>query len=590
MKTKSEIDNDPLWLEALRKTRDHWLDAVERTKRNYRDLRKGPKECACCVYFDFDSVEDCHECFLYDNLPDDDACAVEYWEVVEAQRTENGFPAFHAAAFALFNRICAELARVEKIQAEGKHQSAHKKDEIFDETRMYAGEVSNSFLAGRTFVNVDGRAYTVKSDCIGIFTPSANPNTNYREILIPRKQPTSAHKDGEICELPVWDVSQKDLPNKPHHFEHTGKVTSSGDNLDGWYIGPVDSDICHFCHDNDQYTIEILRLVIDEEPTPKPKSARKNGELFNEECSEAIKALHKIEKYIKAGYVHPRKSPRTMVKVWIRYGAGMPEIDDLCRILPFGDVYWKGMYHFKGLPDIDRVIAETLEQGEALAIKVECTEKFEIEMISTDCCRIWQHNIGFIKNLGWFYGEKKHFVSTAISNLIDSDIEAAITTWLEKEKDHEERHLEHLTRMAAQKLYDEEGTGGKQKPKSEFHVEQIVVVLDTDDVCKIIKIKKKIIVRPKNGLGGWVRKENLRHATESEIAEFYTCELGDELVRAYEEYGGGIKLVFPVSTKDLLPNYTEQARALCEAASIPIMSREERQRLYDGEFVPPKGK
>jgi hypothetical protein len=78
------------------------------------------------------------------------------------------------------------------------------------------------------------------------------------------KQPTSKHKDGERCDLPVWKCSNKHLPDKPHHFEYTGRIVAANSCADVWYEDLFDETITLLRICSTKVPHEELRLVIDE--------------------------------------------------------------------------------------------------------------------------------------------------------------------------------------------------------------------------------------------------------------------------------------------------------------------------------------
>ncbi len=94
----------------------------------------------------------------------------------------------------------------------------------------------------------------------------------------------------------------------------------------------------------------------------------------------------------------------------------------------FKDYIKKSSYSFSGTPNIDRIIAETLEK--ALAVKVECTEKFVFDDCIAIQCYIWSKQLGKIHGCTWEY--RDYYAS--YKSVIDANIEAAITAYLSKEQ------------------------------------------------------------------------------------------------------------------------------------------------------------
>jgi hypothetical protein len=244
--------------------------------------------------------------------------------------------------------------------------------------------------------------------------------------------------------------------------------------------------------------------------------------------------------------VKAKKKPVvTTVKVW------EPNIE--------GDgAFIKYTYQFKGKPDIDRVIAETLKQG-ALAIKIECTEVFTCNGLSgmfndayfwVEFLNIKGERLDYKGYCSWVY-----FIPG--KNMADSDIEAAITEYIEKQN---------------------------PKPAPEFRVGQLLCGANCIGVMNGLEDYGCYLLIGKYGECWHLSKP--RPATETEKDKFYTCELAGKKVRAYEDNVGDI---FLRSTDRnfayMLVYWKEQARAICEAAHIPIMPYSES----DGNYKAPKG-
>ena len=138
----------------------------------------------------------------------------------------------------------------------------------------------------------------------------------------------------------------------------------------------------------------------------------------------------------------------------------------------------------------------------------------------------------------------------------------------------------------------EGGFANVYKPsKPEFHVGQIVV--DTFLFHSIGKIKT--IVSPDIII--YIKKDNIsisshatrvRLATPDEIDEFFTGEIGEKRVRAYENKNGNILIVWEeekYALSYLLQWYTKEARVICEKFNIPIHPYVEGM-----EMKPPKAR
>ena len=244
--------------------------------------------------------------------------------------------------------------------------------------------------------------------------------------------------------------------------------------------------------------------------------------------------------------------PTTTVTVWW--------IDDdklhIGKTIERMNGFVKTKYTINGIPDIPRIIEETFPQ--AFAIKVECTEEFQSIIEYHNVFHIWKKEIGYVAKLGWAYMDK--YLARHIG-ITDSDIESAITAWLEKEK-------------------------AQPEP---FRVGQIVVL----GISLILRIKARAtsntgwILEVKNGDSyGFVVGTQLRPATPAETASFYTCELAGDKVRAYETEEGFVVLVFSSGyAQRFLWGWVKEARALLEGNHIPVMPYSESH----GNNESPKG-
>ena len=184
----------------------------------------------------------------------------------------------------------------------------------------------------------------------------------------------------------------------------------------------------------------------------------------------------------------------------------------------------KSSYCFEGTPDVDRVITETLGQG-ALAVKLECDEEFGIK----DChagvansCYFWKRAIGRVIQRSFICGEKDGIYSFSLN------------------KD-----------------------GGTCKYISDFDIESAIKVY----------LEKREPKEPEFKVG------------DDEIDDYYTREFAGELVRAYEDKDGAIRLY--LSDGNWYWVCASVARALLANSHIPIMSWEQVQKYYNGEFKAP---
>jgi hypothetical protein len=211
-------------------------------------------------------------------------------------------------------------------------------------------------------------------------------------------------------------------------------------------------------------------------------------------------------------------------------------------------------YTFKGTPDIPRIMAETLEQG-ALAIKVECTESYQFEIYTSTSMYFWEKSLDLLHS--YRYG-LKYITSCAIA---DSDIEAAITSWIDREK---------------------------KPPKPAFEVGDIVVwdkgptsdLVILDEICHT-----QVIVKDKKGTLSNIAMKSIRPANPDQIDEFYTVDG----MRAYEDQVGDITLETSTINQWLFIGQPTKARDLCAKAGIPIMAWGQTKKYYGGEFMAPKG-
>jgi hypothetical protein len=318
-----------------------------------------------------------------------------------------------------------------------------------------------------------------------------------------------------------------------------------------------------------------------------------------------------------------RKKPVTTVTVWF---GEEPSLELFVKLTwetrstpPF-----KGSYTFRGLPDVDRVIRETLEQG-ALAIKIECTGSFNFRSVVEKSCYIFDRCIGELGRT-WKHEDNEKYLGWHNANSIihDSDIEVSITKRLKSPKPSvtvvsvdrkgnviepdkvelidggyrvthtmtkEEMDAGNCTISMPSKEIDfdlEIIKGSEQKLPKPFHMGQIVARCDI-----LLKVRGMdtagMEVVTKDGNSHWHKYDLFRPATEAEIDEFYICELAGEPVRAYETDIGNIRLQFTYYHSLLVEEALHVACTLLDFAHIPIMPWSEVQRLYNGEFKPPKG-
>lgn len=344
----------------------------------------------------------------------------------------------------------------------------------------------------------------------------------------------------------------------------------------------------------------------------------------NKLITDRVDALEKTVQRILKWYEweEEKPQPNTTVTVWSAFS---PDIVQSGTHLggSIDSYIHKREYTIEGTPDIDRIIAETLEQG-ALAVKVECTEEFNaIDMydikIKPMGVYIWDAHIGKIKHK---WGVIKNYTpyynywlfNHGISDVSDSDIESAIKTYLGKEKEppksaHKRgEHFDDKWDYAGEfriPIKDEYFVGTVnpivvqsyvEHPQEcissyrelliprqpEFKVGDIVRVQAIEDqkytgiITKIID-GWRIFIKPKNEEESWVHINNVYPATPEEIAEFYTVELaGEKAIAKKDENCEDIYFQFNNDDNNrsyLFPTEPERARALCERAGIPIMPK-----------------
>ena len=282
--------------------------------------------------------------------------------------------------------------------------------------------------------------------------------------------------------------------------------------------------------------------------------------------------------------------PVTTVTVWWDRNIEHPIPDEILEF--HSHLFTVVKYEKQGTPDIPRIIKETLEQG-ALAIKVECTEKFDIINIGLGIANkmyLWSSSLGeIIQNndyctlsgyYGWSWSEEQNYITY-------SDIESAIKSWLgkQKEPDYNPEYYKGSGYVFNEKQPKRDATIRRDctGPLPEFCVGQIVVV---DGAIGIITSKESgyCYITYKSGRTGTAPYYMIRPATPAEIASFYTCELAGEKVRAYEDEDGSD--VYFIHHNEVWDDVRLPfARHLCKKAGIPIMPYSESKGNYD----PPKG-
>lgn len=207
----------------------------------------------------------------------------------------------------------------------------------------------------------------------------------------------------------------------------------------------VSKDPCYSCnektHSNWQPAEDAPQLehkageVFDEkwEFNGNMKSIIHSGECFLNSSGYA-EVETRLWDYGKDFYIlvpigtHAKSKIKTTVTVWYKAQCPHPFDMALDGINNDNELWHRGYYHFSGPTDVDRVIAETLDKG-ALAVKIECSERFEFDNESDYTgCYIWQTKI---KDEGWDY------LSYNAWYLTDEDlpinIEQAITEYLKDE-------------------------------------------------------------------------------------------------------------------------------------------------------------
>ena len=109
------------------------------------------------------------------------------------------------------------------------------------------------------------------------------------------------------------------------------------------------------------------------------------------------------------------KQPHSRVTVWDETIKNGQTYHNLKRIQ---DVCWRYDYTFNGLPDVDKVIKETLDEG-ALAVRIECDGQFTGRKTAADTMCLFQKKV----RLGWDYGDYYGSYSDLSSEIESSIIE-----------------------------------------------------------------------------------------------------------------------------------------------------------------------
>ena len=107
------------YLQALKDSASHHKDGMERTKENYQDFSGFTfSQCAICGYYGVNSrsdYENCSNCFLDNGSGQrDNVCCTEVHKCASALNTGN-YNGYIKHQTALYNQICAEIARVEEL-------------------------------------------------------------------------------------------------------------------------------------------------------------------------------------------------------------------------------------------------------------------------------------------------------------------------------------------------------------------------------------------------------------------------------------------------------------------------------------------
>ena len=364
----------------------------------------------------------------------------------------------------------------------------------------------------------------------------------------------------------------------------------------------------------------VAELEVAKIPEVPHKSAHKKGEHFDDDWDYASRLDHpkKGETYelgdvpIEASVTHsadesyceiliPRPKPvRTTVTVW--------ETDKA-----------KYEYHFKGLPDIDRIIRETLEEQGALAIKVECNKEFIFDGLSCESCYIWLEKIGSVKPSWWKY--KKFYAAYGNKDITSTDIEAAIKTYLNgQKKDAIPYHkgqtvivttLDNIEAIYLEPCLQSDNLhwvewgnvrhqvsnneicpvasldGQKKKPKlhgwakvkcieqekePEFKIDDIVV-LEPGGVVRILACDGEYIrVLCRDGKFLFITDHSYRHATPAETAEWFTRTYGSVRMRAFRS-NANVHLLMTNSKsggQTCHSSFQEEGEALCAALNPPL--------------------
>lgn len=322
---------------------------------------------------------------------------------------------------------------------------------------------------------------------------------------------------------------------------------------------------------------KLLRGMVEK---PEYKSAHKAGDVFEGDSKYEYAGEKRVpcgaEAFVGMGLYHgdimfrgihdpsdsfdngcreilrPRQKARTTVTYW------KPDYGIWHKT---GIGFAKKTYTFKGLPDVDRVIQEMLVEEGALAVKIECSEKFMLDSIMWKNCYIWKKELK-LKQSGWNNNHYKDYWKWYIDGggpkLSDTDIESAISEYLKNQK-------------------------------QSFRVGQIVFASNLGgyqaNLGKILELQGYFCtIEDVNGTRIIYEKSDIRPATPDEVDEWYTREVDGEPVRAYEDEDGDIILQRATDWNCLLLGSKEMALKVCKALNLPIMPYAESQ----GNYKPPK--
>ena len=341
-----------------------------------------------------------------------------------------------------------------------------------------------------------------------------------------------------------------------------------------------------------------------------------------------VQNLHKIVKEYEGKANSKSKSskqPKTKVTVWDRN-----KVTDSCH----RGNWHKSSYSFNGLPDVDRVIRETLDEG-SLAVRIRCDSKFKPIVCHTNSIVFLINDIDF--------GVPARDDYHSYHDAEDDDIESAITKYLSEQPKYavgdkvwwdgrvNASHKDVKPQEVTVSILHDNGNFGVDlqdgeyfgafydglSPLPEMYVGKEWVMPTTYQYndwagYKVKCVDKRNNLEPFEQLvhpsgvhdGSYYPKGNKAiHDKEDHFIihcidpKFWTGEIEGEPVRVYKEPDNALRIVI---NDDYWRTYAYTNPCLCdriwlaaiERANIPVMPNKMRKDLYGDDYPAParKGK